>query len=88
MLNRTLHPFLFLLFAVTQIAPRLTAATSLLPRVTPVGLVVLNLSALTYSAYFPRSERVVWSADFPSLTSGGPPFSLDMMSGILSIFNT
>ena len=75
-------------FAVTNIVPRLTAASPILPSVTSVGLVVLDLSALTYSAYVPRTSRLTWSATFPPITNGDVPFSLDSASGILSIANT
>jgi len=76
------------LFAVINIVPRLAPLMPVLPSDLSAGYVALNLSALTYSAYEPRSDRLRWSASIPQLTSGGAAFSLDEFTGVLSVANT
>lgn len=73
---------------MTQIAPRLTPQSPILPSVTPVGLTVLNLSALTWTAYEPRAARLSWIASFPPVSNGLTPFLLTPATGVLSIMNT
>ena len=73
---------------MTNIVPRLASAISILPPDVSAGFVALNLSMLTYTAYAPRSDRLIWSASIPSLTSGGFAFALDTNSGILSVINS
>ncbi len=83
------YPLVFLvLLAVTDIVPRLTSFSPVLPSDVSAGFVAISLSGLTYSAYAPRGDRLVWSALIPPLTSGGSAFTLDAMSGIISVTNT